>query len=276
MLFSRLIESQRAAVAIRSILEGTGASTFAHLLLIGGWLFVHRDVVRVVPEPDATFTPVRWMVPEDRIPGRPQRETVTFTTLTDARAGEGYQEPSTTAQREEPRVEIEVPKGEAEETDVAPKEEIATTPIALGDSIMMEFMVDSAVVRTSDGVAPQYPESMLRRRIEGSVVVQYVVDTLGRADTSTFRVISATHLDFARAVKVTLPQMRFRPAIMANKLVPQLVQQPFSFKIQDTTLLRRPPTNSPPDFQGKGNWTTPIPQMNTDFACIERRTVVGS
>jgi hypothetical protein len=56
-------------------------------------------------------------------------------------------------------------------------------------------------------------------------------------------VIQATHADFARAVKTTLPYMRFRPAVMANKLVPQLVQQPFAFKIQDTTILRRPPGN---------------------------------
>ena len=119
-------------------------------------------------------------------------------------------------------------------------------PIPLGDSIMMEFMVDSAVMRQDDGVAPQYPASMLKRRIEGSVIVQYVVDTLGRADTATFRVITATHTDFARAVKATLPQMRFRPAIMANKLVPQLVQQPFAFKIQDTTLLRKPPGSRGP------------------------------
>jgi hypothetical protein len=30
---------------------------------------------------------------------------------------------------------------------------------------------------------------------------------------------------------------------MANKHVPQLVQQPFAFKIQDTTLLRLKPPN---------------------------------
>ena len=81
----------------------------------------------------------------------------------------------------------------------------------------------------------------MKRRIEGSVIVQYVVDTLGHADTTTFRVIAATHADFARAVKSTLPYMRFRPAIMANRLVPQLVQQPFAFKITDTTIVRRPP-----------------------------------
>jgi TonB family protein len=140
-------------------------------------------------------------------------------------------------------VEIVLPEGKAAETDAAAKTEEAQPPIALGDSIMTEFMVDSAVVRYEDGASPAYPESMLRRRIEGSVIVQYVVDTLGHADTLTFRVISATHADFARAVKTTLPRMRFRPAIMANRLVPQLVQQPFAFRILDTTtaVRARPP-----------------------------------
>ena len=52
-----------------------------------------------------------------------------------------------------------------------------------------------------------------------------------------------THADFARAVKATLPYMRFRPAMFANRLVPQLVQQPFAFRIQDTATSRttRPP-----------------------------------
>ena len=246
MLFARLIESKRAAVVTSSMLEGAGVSALAHALLIGSWMYVHRDVARIVPEPHASFTPVQWLVPKDQIPGRPQRETVTFTTLVAARAGEGYQEPEHTETRDEAREELELPKGKAAEADVAPKEEISTAPIPLGDSIMMEFMVDSAVMRQDDGVAPQYPASMLKRRIEGSVIVQYVVDTLGRADTATFRVITATHTDFARAVKATLPQMRFRPAIMANKLVPQLVQQPFAFKIQDTTLLRKPPGSRGP------------------------------
>jgi TonB family protein len=237
MIFTRLLESQRAAVATQSVLESGGVSALAHVLLIGSWMFLNRDIGRVTPEPDASFTPIQWLVPKDQIPGRPQRETVTWTMLTASRAGAGFQEAAETP-RDEARVEIELPTGKAEETDVAPKTEIAQAPIALGDSIMTEFMVDSAVVRYENGAAPAYPESMLRRRIEGSVIVQYVVDTLGHADTATFRIISATHADFARAVKATLSQMRFRPAIMANRLVPQLVQQPFAFKIQDTTMSR--------------------------------------
>lgn len=242
MLFARLLESQRAAVSTRSVFEGAGVSALVHVALIGGYLVAVRDIAHVRPKPDATFTPVQWMVPKDLLPGRPQRETVTWTTLAST-MGEGFAEPDANQRRDEPRMEVVLPEGKKNDTDAAAKTEVAQAPIALGDSIMTEFMVDSAVVRFEDGASPAYPEAMLRRRIEGSVIVQYVVDTLGYADTATFRVISATHADFAQAVKRTLPQMRFRPAIMANKLVPQLVQQPFAFKIQDTTLLRRPPGN---------------------------------
>jgi protein TonB len=172
---------------------------------------------------------------------RPQRETVTFTTLA-ATSGEGFQQEKKDATRDEPRMEMVVPKGKEADPEVAPKAFEEQPPIQLGDSIMTELQVDSAAVRYENSAAPAYPESMLRRRIEGSVIVQYVVDTLGHADTLTFRVITATHADFAQAVKNTLPFMRFRPAVMANRHVPQLVQQPFSFRIQDTTIVRKPPT----------------------------------
>lgn len=244
MLFARLFETQRAAVATEAMLEGAGISALAHALLIGGWLFMSRDIERAKPEPFDVFSPVEYLVPKDRIAGmRPQRETVTWTTLATS-VGEGFEEQKAKADsRDEPRLEVVMPKGKIDDTDAAAKAEEAQKPIALGDSIMTELQVDSAVVRYEDGAAPSYPESMLRRRIEGSVIVQYVVDTLGHADTSTFRVVVATHADFARAVRTILPYMRFRPAVMANRLVPQLVQQPFAFRIQDTTIVRKPPGN---------------------------------
>lgn len=243
MLFARLIESQRAAIVTQSMREGAAVSAVAHALLIGGYMALSTDIERARPEPDAAFSPVQYLVPKDRLPAlRPQRETVTWTTLATG-SGEGFDAGAQPARRDEPRLEMEVPAGKKEEIEVASRDELSQPPIPLGDSIMTELQVDSAVVRYENSAAPAYPESMLRRRIEGAVIVQYVVDTLGHADTLTFRVISATHLEFARAVKSTLPSMRFRPAMFANRLVPQLVQQPFAFKIQDTTTARamRPP-----------------------------------
>jgi hypothetical protein len=38
------------------------------------------------------------------------------------------------------------------------------------------------------------------------------VDTTGFADTSSLRIMSATHPDFVTAVREALPYMRFEPA----------------------------------------------------------------
>src|SRR3970040_2078639 len=139
MLFARLLESQRAAGAIEAMLEGAGVSALVHGLLIGGWLFLNRDVQRVTPEPDSAFTLVQWLGPKNRIPGRPQAETGTWTTLA-ARTGEGFQEDARERQRDERRVEMVLPDGKAEETEAAAKKEEAQAPIALGDWLMTGFM----------------------------------------------------------------------------------------------------------------------------------------
>jgi protein TonB len=242
MLFARLLESQRAAAASRAMAEGVLASSLAHALLVAGWLVLHRDVERVVVSADERFTPVEYLLPRDRLPAlRPQRETVTWTALTPV-SGQGYAPPASEARPAEDRLALEVPRGTMKETQVAPESLERLPPIALGDSIKTELEVDSTVRRFDDGVAPAYPPALLRRQVEGAVLVQYVVDTLGRADTSTFRVLSATHPDFARAVKAALPRMRFRPAIMSSRVVPQLVQQPFAFRIVDTSRTRRVPS----------------------------------
>ena len=61
--------------------------------------------------------------------------------------------------------------------------------------------------------------------------VSFVVDTTGRADIASFKVIRTSHELFATAVKNALPRMRFIPAEVGDKKVRQLVQQPFSFAI---------------------------------------------
>src|SRR6185503_10056774 len=124
MLFSRLLESQRAAVATQAMLEGAGVSALVHGLLIGGYLFLTRDLQHVRPEADATFTPIQWLVPKDRIPGRPQRETVTWTTLA-TRAGEGFVEEAKEERRDEARVEVVLPEVKKDDTDAAAKKEVA-------------------------------------------------------------------------------------------------------------------------------------------------------
>lgn len=113
------------------------------------------------------------------------------------------------------------------------------------DNAMTELEVDSAVVRDPTSAAPDYPPALLRRGFEGSAAVLYVVDTLGGVDTLTYRVIAASHPDFAVAVRRALPEMRFRPAIQRGHRVRQLVQQTFRFRIVPRDTLRAPQPQHP-------------------------------
>ena len=141
-------------------------------------------------------------------------------------------------------VEAVVP-GVAEETTVAGGDTSRFSAAGLGamalprkeEVAVTELDVDSAVVRDPLSAAPEYPPSLLSKGISGSASVRYVVDTLGVVDTISYRVVAATHVDFAAAVRRALPGMRFRPAIQRGHKVRQWVEQTFNFRIapRDTT-----------------------------------------
>lgn len=107
-------------------------------------------------------------------------------------------------------------------------------PLPGMDSVFSELEVDSTVTRYPGSAAPAYPVSMLKQSIQGSVITQYVVDTTGFADTASLHVLRSTHEDFTAAVRAALPYMRFTPAKVGARHVRQLVEQEFSFKIDQT------------------------------------------
>lgn len=107
-----------------------------------------------------------------------------------------------------------------------------TQPLAGADSVFTQLEVDSIVARYPGSAAPAYPVEMLKQGVQGSVVTQYVVDTTGFADTTSLKIMSTTHELFANAVRAALPYMRFSPAKVGSKKVRQLVEQEFSFKIE--------------------------------------------
>lgn len=113
------------------------------------------------------------------------------------------------------------------------------------DSIYTVIDVDTAATRLAESAAPQYPRELLEKRLEGQAIVQFVVDTNGRADTTSFKVMLASHVAFAASVREALPEMRFTTARIGTVKVRQLVELPFNFKlvlpaIDSTTTVRRP------------------------------------
>jgi TonB family protein len=99
------------------------------------------------------------------------------------------------------------------------------------DTVFSVLEVDEMVERYESSAAPVYPRDLLTVGAEGAVQAIYVVDTMGRVDTTTIQVISSDDPRFTESVLTALGQMRFRPARLAGKTVRQLVQQQFRFRI---------------------------------------------
>jgi periplasmic protein TonB len=99
------------------------------------------------------------------------------------------------------------------------------------DQPYFEFQVEKPVVPAPGSTQPRYPDILRQAGVEGEVLAQFVVDTSGKAEAGSFKVLKTSHELFASAVKSALPGMRFIPAEVGGKKVKQLVQQPFTFAI---------------------------------------------
>jgi TonB family protein len=95
----------------------------------------------------------------------------------------------------------------------------------------LQSPVDKPARPAPGSPTPKYPNLLKITGVEGEVVVEFVVDTTGLADVSTFKVVTTTHGMFADAYRNALPKMRFLPAENGGKKVKQLLRQSYVFKI---------------------------------------------
>ena len=95
----------------------------------------------------------------------------------------------------------------------------------------MEGDVDQPARALGGNPVPEYPRVIRIANIEGTVLVQFVIDTTGRADLRSFRAITSPHTLFADAVRDAVARMRFQPARVGEHPVRVLVQQSFAFRL---------------------------------------------
>jgi protein TonB len=96
------------------------------------------------------------------------------------------------------------------------------------DQPFQDFQVEKQV-SPAGGAQPRYPDMLRSANIEGEVLAQFIVDTTGRFEPGSFKVIKSSHDLFTQAVRNALPNMKFYPAEIGGRKVKQLVQQPFTF-----------------------------------------------
>jgi protein TonB len=79
---------------------------------------------------------------------------------------------------------------------------------------------------------PRYPASLRSAGIGGHVLVEFVVDTTGRAEMGTLRFSELTNPLFGDAARDALLRYRFAPGEVAGRKVRTRVAVPFEFRLE--------------------------------------------
>lgn len=93
------------------------------------------------------------------------------------------------------------------------------------------FEVEKMAQAAPGNPRPNYPSILRTTKTTGTVLVSFVVDTTGKADMSTFKVVESSHSLFSAEVQKILPRYKFIPAEVGNRKVPVYVQLPFEFTL---------------------------------------------
>jgi len=80
---------------------------------------------------------------------------------------------------------------------------------------------------------PRYPDAMRLAGIEGRVLLQAVVDTLGRVEPGSIRIVQSPNPGFDPTVREWALKATFRPARLHGRPVRVVVALPFDFSTSD-------------------------------------------
>jgi TonB family protein len=96
--------------------------------------------------------------------------------------------------------------------------------------IFVEAVVDEPPERISFP-PPEYPRILLEARVEGTVVLEAVIDTTGHAEPPSIKVINSTNRAFEAPARDAMRRALFRPGRVRGQAVRVLVQMPLRFVI---------------------------------------------
>ncbi len=238
-MFSVLIASGKTKT--HRPVAGALGSMVLHASLLSAVLLGGKPAVRAATEFEQRIA--EYFFPKDRAP-KIGEESLAYLRIPGGGSaadgslgavGAGNDRDAVTKPRDPNQLQLQIPEAGT-----------AAAPNAIADEVKMaESMgafalldVDSAAVRDPNSAAPEYPADMEEAGIAGLVKVRFVVDSTGRIDMSTVKILNKTNDAFARAVLGAMPAMRFRPALMGQNAVRQLSEQDFRFAL-------RPPVMSP-------------------------------
>lgn len=100
------------------------------------------------------------------------------------------------------------------------------------DTIFAEHGV-TVKPRVVSGPALTYPENVRRAGVQGRVLVAAVVDTDGRAEEGSLKVLESPHRDLSKEALRYVEKARFEPARVGDRAVRVCIELPMDFRIRD-------------------------------------------
>ena len=97
-----------------------------------------------------------------------------------------------------------------------------------------EVFMESSVEEPPEvlsGPTLRYPAWLREQGIQGRVVVQFIVDSLGRAEPSSVKVIQTPNAGLDQPAMNYVLRARFRPGIVHGRPVRVLINLPIDFKV---------------------------------------------
>jgi len=117
------------------------------------------------------------------------------------------------------------------EGGVARGVEGGTGPVVTDQPYMEAVVEERPEVIQGTCIQPRYPEILRQAGIEGRVTIEFVIDTLGRAERNSIRIINTAHDLFVAPAREAVMSCRFRAGRIQGRAVRVRVQQPINFQI---------------------------------------------
>jgi protein TonB len=108
---------------------------------------------------------------------------------------------------------------------------VATGVEPTANQVYLESVVEEKPEPLS-GPPLQYPELLRQAQIQGRVLVEAIIDTTGRAEGNSIKVVQSPHPGFDQSAKNYMRQALFRPARVHGRPVRVLVRLPIDFKLR--------------------------------------------
>ena len=233
-MFDQLLETKAAT---QKKTGGTMISIVLHTILVAGAIYATNKTAEALEKPKEEKVVLAETKKEPE-PEKPKEQPKQVQQVAQVAPPKGFQVLTPPIEVPDVIPDVDLSRKATDEADfsgkgvqggIAKGVEGGTGPV-ISDQPYFDFQVEKAAAAIP-GVAPAYPEMLKSSGVEGEALVQFVVDTTGRAELGSFKVLRASHDAFGQAVRSALPRMRFLPAEIGGRKVRMLVQQPFAFAL---------------------------------------------